>query len=260
MNPTSADLERLDNELAPVPKTPKELTPIDLIAMSIEKGLPPGELMTLAENWRKARAQEAFNRDMVACQGELPVLVHDSDNAFLKSTYLSLEGIQKRIKPIYSKHGFSLSWGQADSPRQGCVRVICAVMHVDGHVERFQGDYPLDGTGMKGGSNMNALQGTVSSNTYAQRDMIRSIFNLTIIGKDDDGVRLGDVLTPQQIEEVNTAFDRCEKAGNPVKLKAFLDWLSKAAKCEIASLDQMPQRTLDMALNFLKQKAAEVKK
>jgi hypothetical protein len=228
---------------AVVLRTTRTPSPIELIDAAIQKGLDPQKILDWHERIEKARAQAAYAVAMNACQNELPVILHDAENSFLKSTYASLEGIQDRIKRVYIKHGFSLSWGEAESPRPGFVRIVCAVMHAAGHTERFQGDYPLDGKGAQGGANMNALQGRVSSNTYAQRDMLRSIFNLTIAGKDHDG---NEYVTPDEIAALNELIG---KTGTD--LKRFLAWAGAE------TLDKLPRRRFAEAVSMLGRKVGK---
>lgn len=241
----------------PTPTALAPLSPLAIYQQAIEKGLSPADLerlLDLHERVEAGKAEAAYTGAMVACQKEMPVVLHDSTNKHTKATYASLETIQEFTKPIYTRHGFSLSWGEGDTSRPGFVRVVCDVMHEGGHTKRYFGDYPLDGTGAKGGSNMNALQGRVSSNTYAQRDLLRSIFNITIKGKDADGE--GANVTPKQIEEINNAIEEAKAAGWNFNLNAFCAWL------QVPSLDAIPQRDLEKALFQLREakKAATEKK
>jgi hypothetical protein len=246
MNPTPDEREQFEREaIDNDPAQPATLrvvdrSPIELIDAAIQKGLDPQKILDWHERIERGRAQAAYAVAMNACQQELPVVLHDAQNSFLNSTYASLEGIQKQIKMLCLKHGFSLSWGEDSSPRPGFVRIICNVMHTAGHVERFQGDYPLDGAGAKGGANMNALQGRVSSNTYAQRDMLRSIFNLTIAGKDHDG---NEYVTPDEIAALNELIG---KTGTD--LKRFLAWAGAE------TLDKLPRRRFAEAVSMLGKK------
>lgn len=206
------------------------------------------ELFDLVNAVRKERAIAAYHRDMLAAQAEMPVVVHDSKNAFLKASYVKLEGIQAVCKPIYTKHGFALSWGEEPGAEPGLVRIVCDVLHREGHSKRHQGDYPIDGTGAKGGSNMNPLQGRVSSNTYAQRDMLRSIFNITIADKDLDGNKPTPTLSEGQIGEIHAIIDKIEAAGLKHDHKKFLEfWGTKDG-----NTGDLAQANFGPAVKFLK--------
>lgn len=224
----------------------------------VEKGVTdPSALEKIVEMKYKMMdrlARAEFATAMNACQKEMPRVVKDADNPHAKSRYVLLETLKDAITPIFLKHGFSLTWGQADCPIADHTRVICDLYHVSGYSQRYQGDYPIDGKGAKGGGVMNALQGTVSAHSYAQRDMLRLMFDVTIAGKDLDGVPTVQYATTEEIARINTAWDECDKIGCKLNWERFLHYLA------VDGLENLDSAGVDKAIKFLRAKyAAAVK-
>jgi hypothetical protein len=224
---------------------------LSLLRLAVEKGARADELeklAALAERLEANRAKAAFTASFNACQKEMPVFVRDAQNKRVSSerkTYIYLETIQAALRPIYTKHGFAISWSQGDVAKEGYTRVIGKLHHVAGHSEQYQGDYPLDGRGAKGGEVMNPLQGTVSSHTYAQRDMLRLMFNLTIADYDLDGEREpapSEGILADQLAELNALARAADSLpGQKMSMAKFCKWVSAASKREVTGFEQFDQ-------------------
>lgn len=211
-------------QLIVAPKEPT--TPLTLIRIAVEKGLDPeqlGKLLDLQERYDKARAVEAFNAAMNAAQAEMPIVLRDAENSQTHKRYARLENVNNVIKPVFAKHGFSISYGEEDSPLKEHVRLCADVKHAAGHCQQYRGDFPLDGTGLKGNANMTAIQGKGSTISYGRRYLLLMIFNVTIADEDQDGNTA--FLTPEQIKEINELCEECSKLGVAVDFARFLKWL-----------------------------------
>jgi hypothetical protein len=57
----------------------------------------------------------------------MPCVVKDRDNPFTKSRYATLENVNTVIRPVYTQHGFSLSYGRrtARSPTTSGWSAMC---------------------------------------------------------------------------------------------------------------------------------------
>lgn len=168
--------------------------PMSLLAAAVERGLSTEQLTALTdlhERWQANRAKAAFAKAMNDCQTEMPCVVRDKENPKTKSLFARLETVNSIAKPVYSKHGFALSFSEEDCPRDTWKRTVCLVRHDEGHTERHIIDLPVDGIGPQGNpiGGMNAVQGAISTGSYAQRVLICRIFNLTIADTDLDGNR-----------------------------------------------------------------------
>lgn len=224
-----------------------QVTPITLLDKGVEAGFSGEqlrELVSLQQNMAEFDAKQAFARAMHTCQMEMPTVVRDAQNTHTRSKYAFLETIQKQAKPIYSKHGFSLMFGEADCPLTGYKRTTCDCVHEQGHIRSYHLDLPIDGTGAKGGANaMNAVQGCISTTSYGQRRLLCMIFNITIADEDDDGAGATKKITQDQyalLDEliVETNADR----------KRFLDIY------EIEKLGDLPLTRFDAAWTALRRK------
>lgn len=166
--------------------------PYMLIERAVEKGLDPAQLKALVdlhEQMRAARAAEEFSAAMNECQAELPLIVKESKNDQTGSLYAKMERIQAIAKPVFTKHGFALSFAEEDSPIDRFKRTICDVRHRAGHCVRYHLDLPLDGFSAKGNpiGSMNPVQAAISTGTYAQRYLTCRVFNITVANTDLDG-------------------------------------------------------------------------
>lgn len=226
-----------------------EVTPMTLLRDGVGSGMSADQLrqlVELQEHMAEHAAKQAFAKAMHACQMEMPTVVRDAQNTHTRSKYAFLETIQKQAKPIYSKHGFSLMFGEADCPLTGYKRTTCDCVHEQGHVRSYHLDLPIDGTGAKGGANsMNAVQGCISTTSYGQRRLLCMIFNITIADEDDDGNGATQKITQDQyalLEEliVETNADRVR----------FL------AIYQVEKLGDLPQSKFNDAWAALKRKKA----
>src|SRR5579864_435840 len=108
-------------------------------------------LLGLQQQVADREAKREFTAAMSACQAEMVPVARDARNSHLNTRYAKLEAIEQAIRPIYSRHGFSIRFGSAASPRADAIRVICTVSHVGGYSEDNFLDVPISTTGSQGG-------------------------------------------------------------------------------------------------------------
>lgn len=157
------------------------------------------KLIDLYERLSNRQASQAYNVAMTQCQSEMEPVVKDATNDQTRSRYAKLETIVQAIKPVYTRHGFSLSFGTDMSPREDHDRITCRVMHQAGfHRDEFA-DVPRDMFGMKGTQNKTNTHAWGSTQTYGRRYLTLGIFNLSVVDslmtRDDDGQA---AMRPQQ--------------------------------------------------------------
>lgn len=238
-----------------VPQSPAN--PLALIQTAIEKGMAVdnlGKLMDLQERWERNRAAEAYAEAMNLCQQEMPVVVRDAKNSHTQSRYARLETVNQTIRPIYTKHGFSISFGEADSPVAGNMRVVADVHHIAGHTRQYHCDVPLDGTGVKGNAMMTGTQGKGSTLSYGKRYLICAIFNVTIADEDNDGNPSDGTLSEDQVYSINDLIDDCERLGAPVEMQRFWKWVG------VQSLSDLRQKDYQKVVNELRRKKEKAAK
>jgi hypothetical protein len=236
----------------PVPVTPAG--PLALVQAAIEKGAGAdelGKIVALVERIEANRALAAFNVAMNEAQANMPAVVRNKVNAHTKKAYADLEAVNTAIKPVYTRGGLSLSFGEDDGAKgEGMVRVVCDVAHTGGHTKRYFGDFPLEGKGMKGGDNMTPMQGRGSSLAYARRYMTLMIFNVTVADEDNDGADAAGCISEAQTKVVNDLIRECGEARNPVDVPRFLNLIYPGT----TRVEDIPLVQFGKALHFLEQK------
>ena len=151
------------------------------------------QIVDLQERIFDKNVEIAFSKAMSECQKEMPAIARDAVNQQTNSTYARFETILTTVKPCYTKHGFSLSFGTDQSPVEQHIRITCDVMHREGHAKHYFVDLPLDNTGIKGTVNKTGIHGTGSTYSYGKRYLLTMIFNIAIANQDDDAVKAGGV-------------------------------------------------------------------
>lgn len=202
-------------------------------------------LLAMQEKVFAKNAEADFNAAMSACQAEMPQIVPRSSNEQTNSMYAALEEIDRGARPIYTRHGFALSFGTTDCPLEGCFRQTCIVTHRGGHSRQYQADLPSDMTGIKGNPNKTGVQAFGSTMSYGQRYMTKLVFNIVVGGEDNDGN--GPTLGPGQIESIKK---RMKEVGTDET--QFLEFW------KIDSLEKMPAFNYPVIMDMLERKAKRV--
>lgn len=152
-------------------------------------------------------AETAFNSAMAAAQEEMRPIAANANNPQTKSRYAKYDALDAAVRPIYSKHGFSLSFYQGEGAPEGHIRVQCK-LSCGGHTERPYLDMPADGKGAKGGDVMTKTHATGAGVTYGRRYLLGMIFNL-VIGEDHDGNAPGsqEAITQKQADDLRDLLE-----------------------------------------------------
>ena len=109
-----------------------------------------GELLRLQRDVGHDQARRAFNAGMADAQSEMLPVVRDAKNSHLGNKYAKLETIDAALRPIYTRHGFSVRFGSAPAPTEGYIRITCTVAHSGGYFEENYLDAPIANTGSAG--------------------------------------------------------------------------------------------------------------
>lgn len=142
-------------------------------------------LLQMQERVQARQAQVEYDNAMAAAQEEIKRIAADKDNNQTKSQYATLAAVDRAIRPIITRHGFSVTFSSGEAPAD-LVRLLATVAHRGGHREVFRLDMPADGKGAKGGDVMTKTHATGAAITYGKRYLHGMIWNLAI-GEDDDG-------------------------------------------------------------------------
>lgn len=178
-------------------------------------------LMAMYERLEGQKAKQAFDAAMASAQKEMEHVRTDANNTQTKSKYATYGALDRVIRPIYSKHGFGLSFDTGDGAPQDYVRVVCDVSHSGGHSKSYHIDMPADGKGAKGGDVMTKTHAVGSAMSYGQRYLLKAIFNI-VVSDDDDGNKAGttEFITPEQVAEIQDLMDKAN--ADPEKFVQFM--------------------------------------
>jgi len=114
-------------------------------------------------------------------------VVHLIRGSFRYAARQDWDKLARALRPIYSKHGFALSFDEADTPKPEHIRILCHVSHTGGHTRTYHRDMPADGKGAKGGDVMTKTHAAGAAASYAMRYLLRGIFNVAVGEEDRDG-------------------------------------------------------------------------
>jgi len=180
-------------------------------------------LMAMHERVLARQAETAFNDSMTEAQSEIGRVAADRENKQTRSWYATYAALDRAVRPVYTKYGFSLSFDTGDAA-EGYVRVLCHVAHKSGHSRTYKADMPADGKGAKGGDVMTKTHAAGSAMQYGQRYLLKLIFNIAIgvDPDDDDGNAAGEeaFITADQVKTINDYIESTE-----TDINRFLGWL-----------------------------------
>jgi len=199
-----------------------QVSPMQIISDAVGKGADIDvleKMFTLYERDQARIAKKEFAEAMGRVQKELPIVLADAVNPQTKSKYAKHERIAQSIKPIYTEAGFSLNFGEEDSPKEGFVRIAARLNHSGGHTENYHLDIPLDDKGAKGTVNKTATHATGSTYTYGRRYLTCMIFDVAT-GDDLDGNQPNDLVTADQAVEIRDLIKE-----KKVDEKLFFKWV-----------------------------------
>jgi hypothetical protein len=172
--------------LMPVPANDagQILSIIERIATNPEVDIEKMErFMAMRREELARQAQIAFNAAMRLAQAEMPQVLRDEINEQTQSAYAKYETISEAMQPVITKHGFALTFGEADSPKPNHLRITCDVLHECGHTKPYHADVPIDATGMKGNPNKSPVHAFVSTFSYGKRVLKLAIFDVALKGE-----------------------------------------------------------------------------
>lgn len=190
-------------------------------------------MLDMQERILNRNAEQAFNIAMTAAQTDMGRISADANNPQTKSKYASYGKLDKVLRPIYTKHGFALSFDTGDISPADCVRVVARVSHSDGFTRTYHADMPADGKGAKGGDVMTKTHATGAAMSYGMRYLLKMIFNVAIGEEDRDGnAPDGGTVSEAQVKEL---LDLIEKSGT--EIERFCNFLNVDAVSDVHARD-----------------------
>lgn len=235
--------------LPAVPEAPNGMVAM-MERLALNPDLPVDKLEKLLEMQLKVRALEAetaFNAAMTAAQSEMRRVSADANNPQTNSKYASYGQLDKALRPIYTKHGFAVSFDEGPAPSKEEVLALAYVSHAGGHTRTYRKTMPIVTTGIKGNTMMTATHGAASAGSYAKRYLLKDIFNVAIGEDDNDGNGIvGPKITEKQAADLEALIEEV-KANKAAFLKT----------CKIEHVEDLPLAKLKGAIERLEAKRSE---
>ena len=173
------------NQIATIgPEKPEAL--LAIIARAVADPQTDPARLTLLMQIHHDMTRAAYSDAMSAAQAEMLPIVRDASNSFIGNKYARLAAIDAGIRPIYTRHGFSVRYGTKPPVGPGWINVTCTIAHRSGYEETISLDSPLDSAGAKGNSNKTPIQAVGSTVTYLRRYLLCMAFNCVIADDPDD--------------------------------------------------------------------------
>lgn len=147
-------------------------------------------LIALHEAAEQRAANETFNDALAACEAAMETIAFDSSNPQTRSRYASFSQLNSHVRPVYTKHGFGVSWNTEPAPDLMHIRII-GLLSQGMIARRYQIDMPVDTKGSRGQDVMTKTHATMSAYTYGKRALLAGMFNLDVGPGDDDGNAAG---------------------------------------------------------------------
>lgn len=172
-------------------------------------------IMALQRQMTLDRAEMEYAEAMSACQNEMEPIRKDAENKQTKSNYATYHALDRALRPIYTKHGFEVTFDTADASQPDHILILCMITHKGGHKRIHRAPMACDGKGAKGGDVMTKTHAMGSALMYGRRYTLGLGFNIvTADMKDDDGnaAGAGETISDEQRDELLKLMDDFESA------------------------------------------------
>ena len=253
--PAMAEKPELMRTPPPLPALRQEPTVIEVIRelacddrVSVDK---LAGLMQLQERAEARNAEREFHRDFAAALLEMPRVSKNGTidmGAKGSMKFARYEDVDKALRPIESKYGFTRSFQTAQSSEAG-ITMTLVLTHRAGHCERSTRHMPPDT-----GAGRNGMQAIGSASSYAKRYLTLDMWNIVCEGADDDAKSTGYV-SQKQADEIADALAQIgyTTSSNPEGLSKFLSIIPAKTVREI------PAACYRMCMVQLQAKARQAK-
>jgi hypothetical protein len=156
--------------------------------------------------------------------------------------YAPLEEIHKHLAPLLTDEDMDLSYSDEPQP-DGRISCRGRLKHLpSGHYEDSFMAGPMDTTGGK--SNIQAVG---STNSYLRRYIACNIFNIVVVGDDDDGT--GGTIDEGQVRYIRDLLKQCGR-----------DEAGLAKYMRVSSIEEIPFRNYRKATSALEERIQKIAK
>lgn len=142
---------------------------IERVAGSVATVDDLAKLMVLKREVEAEAERRAFDQDFAAAlQAEIGRVATNAWNPQKRRSYADINAVLDAVMPLVAAKGVALSFDTEPSMVPGAVRVTARLTR-NGIERTALADVPMDGAGMRGGTNMSAPQAYGSSVTYGRK-------------------------------------------------------------------------------------------
>lgn len=235
------DMLVIEQAALPAPAAPRSL--MNFVAQALtDPRVDVAKLDALLRMQREVEADDArrqFTAALHAAQAEMPRVQKNGrvDLGTGKGGYdfATWEDMDRALRPIMARHGFSLAFDMAMKEGGGAI-VTGTLQHVAGHSKAASIPLALDA-----GAGRNNLQAMGSTLSYGKRYVAEMLFNIVREGRDDDGKLGGTVFISAEQKQELVALIQETKADTV----GFLRYM------EVPSLDEIEARNFPAAVTAL---------
>jgi hypothetical protein len=200
-------------------------------------------------------AEREFDSALLSAQDEIEAIAWDKKGekkGDKESLYVSYPKMEKTIRPIRKKHGFTQSWDSEPGTTPEIVMLCCDLIHKGGHRRRYRTPMPIDGQGPKGGGVMTKNQAVNAGTSYGMRNLEKMIWNIPVlVDKDDrDGATVYETITESQVADLRALADEC-KIGKETAadcLKAMADYF------KVDGVENLPKSSFQSAVTGMRKR------
>lgn len=222
------DIVKIENQYTSIIE--KMATNPDVDVVKLEK------MLDMQERIMAKQAEIDFNIAMTEMQPNIPIIKHTKKAH--NSSYAPYDEIERTIKPVYTKHGFSIRFNQKSESE--FTTYTCILSHKNGHSVSADIRLPNDTSGGK-----NAIQSVASTVSYAKRYLVSMLLNIATTNEDNDGNSFATVTDEQSKALENLA----EQVG--MNIENFVGYF------EASSISDIKQSDYRKAYAILMKKGAE---
>lgn len=204
------------------------------------------KIIELQERVLKHQSEQAFNVAFSALQSDIPTIIEKASTD--KATYAPLEDIIEPVRPVLSRHGFSLSF-RTEWPTEKSVKVIGILTHREGHARQSEFLSAADQSGSK-----NPIQALASAVSYGKRYTTKDLLCIVTRGEDDDAEKA----VPKKAPDAPEGYDAWLATLEGVAGEGLAAFASAWNKSQRSFRDHLA-RTAPKTLEGIKVAAAKVK-
>lgn len=216
-----------------------------LAEMASDKTIDPDrleKLLNIQITLLDRQAKIDYDQALANVQQEMPRITPRGEikikDGTVSSRYMKYEDIDRVIRPLLQKYGFSLMHDAKEE--HGKMLVTTILKHRGGHQESVSSPLPFDQTNAL----KSALQAAASTESFGKRRNVCKMLNIVAEGEDDDGVSVGHIkIDDTQAKEIKDAL---RETGADVK--RFLEYMG------VSNVEEIPMKNYPKAYMALKRK------